>query len=106
MLLQVLDDGRLVAFAWVVVHAADRQGRSRTATFTLPEKVAELVRSGHELGEANDIVFAETGSKWKRGAVGLLTSNVIDRAELYEPSVILALVPFMNPRLYPSVAAS
>jgi non-canonical (house-cleaning) NTP pyrophosphatase len=30
-----------------------------------------------------------------------LTGGVIDRAELYEPSVVLALIPFMNPSLYP-----
>lgn len=90
----------LVAFAWVVVRSAAACGRSRTATFALPEKVAALVRAGHELGEADDLVFGRVESKKKDGAVGLLTGGVIDRAELYEPSVVLSLIPFMNPGLY------
>jgi inosine/xanthosine triphosphatase len=98
----LMDEGEsLVAFAWVVVRSASLAGRSRTATFALPERVAELVRSGHELGEADDVVFGRSGSKRKGGAVGLLTGNVIDRAELYEPSVVLSLIPFLNPELYP-----
>ena len=38
-------------------------GKSRTATFFLPEEVAELVRQGQELGSADDIVFNVSNSK-------------------------------------------
>lgn len=91
----------LVAFAWVVVRSAAARGRSRTASFVLPEEVAALVRSGYELGHADDLVFGRVESKKSDGAVGLLTAGVIDRAELYEPSVVLALIPLLNPHLYP-----
>jgi inosine/xanthosine triphosphatase len=94
--------GGLFAFAWVVVRGEGRCGRSRTATFQLPEAVAELVRQGMELGEADDLVFGQTCSKQHKGAVGLLTANAIDRAQLYEPSVALALVPFCNTELFSS----
>lgn len=94
----------LFAFAWVVVRGGGRRERrlgfSRTATFQLPEAVAELVRQGKELGEADDLVFGRTDSKHGSGAVGLLTGNAIDRAQLYEPAVILALVPFCNLELF------
>lgn len=88
------------AFAWAVVRSAGQRGISRTASFTLPNEIAELVRGGCELGKANDRVFNRTNSKHQEGAVGLLTDGVLDRAGLYQPSVLLALVPFLNPELY------
>ena len=94
------------AFAWVVVLSKDQLGKGRTGAFLLPDAVANLVRQGKELGEADDIVFKRLNSKQDNGAVGLLTGNVIDRADLYEHAVILALVPFKNPDLYPVKTAS
>jgi inosine/xanthosine triphosphatase len=90
----------LTAFAWVVVRSAAQTGKARTGVFFLPEAVAALVRQGVELGEADDRVFGRSNSKQGNGAVGLLTSDVIDRAEYYEHAVVLALVPFKNPQLY------
>ena len=91
----------LSAFAWVVVLSPDGiEGKGRTGTFFLPPAVAELIHQGKELGEADDIVFAQSNSKQKNGAIGILTGDVIDRAALYVPAVIMALVPFKNPELY------
>ncbi len=90
------------AFAWVVVRSGQRLGKGRSGTFYLPPAVAELVRQGVELGEADDIVFGRSNSKQENGAIGLLTRDVIDRAGLYEPAVIFALIPFLNPELYPA----
>ena len=99
-------EGTLFAFAWVVVRGASGWGQSRTANFQLPPEVVELVRSGLELGEADDRVFGARGSKRKGGAIGLLTEGRIDRAGLYETAVSLAFVPFLNPGLYPGVKTS
>jgi inosine/xanthosine triphosphatase len=93
----------LVTFAWVVVLSDRQTGKSRSGTFYLPPAVAELVRSGMELGEADDIVFEQSNSKQANGAIGLLTGDVIDRVQLYENAVVLALVPFKNPHLYPAL---
>ena len=41
-----------------------------------------------------------SNSKQDNGAVGLLTDSVIDRAQLYEQAMILALIPFKNEILY------
>jgi inosine/xanthosine triphosphatase len=91
----------LSAFAWVVVLAKNGvEGKGRTGTFFLPPAVAALIHQGKELGEADDIVFAQINSKQKNGAIGILTGDVIDRAALYEPAVIMALVPFRNPEYY------
>ena len=89
------------AFAWVVVKARNGKiGKARTGTFFLPPKVAELIKQGKELGEADDIVFGRTNSKQENGAVGLLTNNVIDRTHYYIEAVVLALIPFKNEGLY------
>jgi inosine/xanthosine triphosphatase len=93
-------DSGLKAFAWVVVLSQNKIGEARTTTFQLPVKVAELVGQGYELGHANDIVFSETNSKQKNGAVGLLTQSRVTRTGLYKQAVQLALIPFVNPGLF------
>ncbi|WP_017730350.1 inosine/xanthosine triphosphatase [Nafulsella turpanensis] len=89
------------AFAWIVlIGPKGMQGKSRTGTFVLPLEVAELVRDGKELGEADDIIFGKTNSKLSSGAIGILTHGLIDRAEYYAGAVAMALIPFKNPELY------
>lgn len=87
-----LSDGML-AYAWIVVLSAGPTGKGRTGGFLLPEGVARLVREGVELGDANDIVFGRENSKQQEGAIGLLTGNIMDRTELYEHAMVLALAP-------------
>lgn len=105
-------DGLLLAGAWIVILGAGQptsgadsplrpeEGRARTANFALPKQVAERVRGGVELGTAIDQVFDRQGAKRGPGAAGLLTLELIGRADLYEPAVILALAPFMLPEIY------
>ncbi len=93
-------DGKMVAFAWIVILSDDRCGSGRTAQFQLPDEVGRLVESGMELGEADDRLFGRENSKQKSGAVGILTNDVITRTSLYEQAVLLALIPFKNPSLY------
>lgn len=94
-------DGNMEAFAWIVVKSKNGiVGKGRTGSFFLPDKVAELIKKGKELGEADDIVFGRINSKQSNGAVGILTGDVLTRTTYYEPAVILALIPFKNPKLY------
>ena len=88
------------AFAWVVVKSATQSGEARTASFNLPPAIVELIHQGIELGHADDMVFKRENSKQKNGAVGILTHDLIDRASYYEPAVVLALIPFLNPEYY------
>ncbi|NPV77096.1 MAG: inosine/xanthosine triphosphatase [Anaerolineae bacterium] len=91
----------IAAFAWIVITDGLRIGRGKTGAFMLPRAIAELIQQGMELGKADDIFFNRSNSKQENGAIGLLTGNVIDRAKLYEQAVIMALIPFKNPDLYP-----
>jgi inosine/xanthosine triphosphatase len=95
------EGGDVAAFAWVVALSKRIQGKGKTGTFYLPAPVVELLRQGMELGDADDIVFGRSNSKQENGAIGLLTGDVIDRMQLYEHAVVMALVPFRNPELYP-----
>ncbi|MEA2042994.1 MAG: inosine/xanthosine triphosphatase [Bacteroidota bacterium] len=90
----------LLAFAWITIIGNNKSGQSRTATFSLPPEIAQLVKQGMELGDADDLVFKKNNSKQQTGAVGLLTSDAITRADYYSHAVALALVPFKNDLLY------
>lgn len=94
--------GQMLAFAWMVVKNNEKTGVSRTSSFVLPPRVTELVLAGKELGEADDFVFNRKNSKQENGAVGLLTNDLIVRRSLYKQAIILALIPFLSPDLYPA----
>lgn len=87
-------------FAWIFIQSKDMKGKARTATFDLPKKIIELIDSGMELGDADDIVFHRKNSKQKNGAVGILTKDLIDREKYYTHAIIMALIPFNNMELY------
>lgn len=90
----------LIAFAWIIIDSEKFSSKSRTAVYTLPKEVADLIDQGKELGEADDIVFKRNNSKQGIGSVGILTDGVITRTSFYEQAAILALIPFINPELY------
>ena len=99
--------GRMFAHAWcAVVSRAGQQGLASTGGCELPPQVADLIRGGMELGDADDLVFGRDNSKQNEGAVGLLTRGHIDRARFYAPAVTMALVRFLNPEHFPAPPAS
>ena len=90
-------DDLCLASAWMV--AMDRHGRvgeARTPTLPLPPAVAQLIRSGMELGEANDRVFGTRDSKRSGGAFGLLTGGRRTRRMVYADTLELALIPLTH----------
>ena len=86
----------MLAYAWIVILSDGPVAKGRTGGFLLPETVASLVRAGMELGHANDQVFGRENSKQQEGAIGLLTGKILDRTELYEHGVLLALAPIKS----------
>lgn len=89
------------AYAWVVmVDRGGRIGTGQTGRFLLPAGVAQLVRSGLELGAADDRFFGRENSKQKEGAIGLLSNGKLDRVQLYQQGVTFALLRFVNPEFY------
>lgn len=98
--IEIIDE-QLMAFAWMAVLG--RVGDisvARSPTLPLPPAVKDLLVGGLELGEANDRVFSTVHSKQGGGAFGLLTDGLYTREGIYAQTMILALIPFVNP-LYP-----
>ena len=86
------DKGRLSNRAWIAV--CDKEGcttESSTSNFYLPKKVAEYVKEGLELGDANDKFFNTINAKQGKGAIGYLTDGIYDRTEYYLQAAIIAL---------------
>jgi inosine/xanthosine triphosphatase len=91
----------LYCIAWcAIVDASGALGLASAGDFLLPLQIAELVRSGVELGHADDIVFGRTNSKHADGAIGVLTAGRITREDYYAPMVARAFVRFLRPELY------
>lgn len=89
-------DGPTWTFAWVVALDRDGvKGAARSATFALPDLLAEGVRGGAELGDALDAAYGLKRAKEDQGTVGVLTRGLLDRAGLYAPAVLLALTPWL-----------
>lgn len=94
-------DGYFEAFGWVVILTPTGHSEARSATFLLPEALARGLRQGEELGPITDQLFNERNTKHHAGAIGLLSRQVILRDELYRHPVVMALLPFLHPELYP-----
>ena len=93
-------DSETIAFAWAIIESKEICGKAKTGTFHLPKRLVELIDSGKELGDANDILFGQKNSKQKGGTIGYLTNNLIDRTKYYSDAIILSLIPFKNSDIY------
>ena len=95
------DPRGMYAFAWIFIEdKLGLQGKSKTATFYLPEAIVKLINAGMELGAADDHFFAQENSKQTGGSVGILTHGTITRQTYYNQAIILALIPFLNKELF------
>lgn len=94
------NNNKMETFAWIIIQSKKNIGKAKTGTFFLPRKIVELIDKGMELGKASDIIFKHTNSKQKNGSVGILTGDIITRTKYYTEAIILALIPFKNPKIY------
>ena len=92
----VASDGSVRTCAWAAVVTRDgREGIGGSLSMQLPDRVAELVRGGLELGHAMDRVTGERDVKHGAGAVGILTAGLVSRQDAYEVLVAYALAPLL-----------
>jgi inosine/xanthosine triphosphatase len=92
-------DGTMRTCAWAaVVSRSGRHGVGGSLAMPLPDRVAELVRSGMELGHAMDKLTGHSNTKHGSGAVGILTAGLVDRQAAYEVLVAYAMAPFLGER--------
>ncbi|UPQ87521.1 inosine/xanthosine triphosphatase [Vibrio sinaloensis] len=91
-----------VTFAWMVIESLTQRGESRSASLMLPPVVVEKLQQANELGDVMDELFATDNIKQKGGAISLLTHDLLTRSSVYHQALILALIPFMNPKHFPA----
>lgn len=53
------------------------------AQIPLPEEIARELRNGKELGPVMDWYANETGIRHHKGAIGILTANVMNRGDMF-----------------------
>lgn len=70
--------------------------------FPVPERIINKLLSSEyrELEEVVDEYFKTKNIGEKEGFIGILTKNIVDRTELTYYAVAMALVPYINIKLY------
>ena len=68
--------------------------------FEYPPEVITEVLSGREVGDVMSELSGIPDLGKKLGAIGYLSHGLLDRTQLTEQSVLMALVPRINPKLY------
>lgn len=93
--------GQMRTCAWAVAVARDGTPHvGGSLSMPLPDAVAELIRSGVELGHAIDRLVGTTNIKHGAGAVGILTDGLVNRQAAYETIVAYALAPLVSAHVY------
>lgn len=59
-----------------------------------------MVEKGTELGTVDDIIFNKTNSKQADGHFGIMTNNVVTRAQAYRDGIVMALARFLHPEVF------
>ncbi|MEM2881745.1 MAG: inosine/xanthosine triphosphatase [Candidatus Bathyarchaeia archaeon] len=87
---------------WCAVR--DRAGRTSLGCgpgFEQPPAIIEeVIERGRDVEGAIDAVFGIKGIGRREGAIGLLSKGLMDREELTESAVLMALIPILNEGLY------
>ncbi len=85
---------------WIAVTDGITFSNTLTASFQLPPRVADYVRSGMEVTQGFGAVFGPAAAKDGIAGIGHLSAGNIPRAELIAMGAVTALIPFKNPDLY------
>lgn len=68
--------------------------------FEYPPLVLDEVLAGNEVGDVMSRVAGVENLGEKEGAIGFLSHGMLTRTQLTEQSVLMALIPRLNPGLY------
>jgi inosine/xanthosine triphosphatase len=81
---------------WVVAWDGEREGIGASPSLLLPPELAASVLSGEDLAVAIDHYAQQHDVRSHQGAFGVLTRDLITRADAYEQAVVAALAPWYN----------
>jgi inosine/xanthosine triphosphatase len=91
----------MVVCNWAVIISQDgRESVAQGGRLPLPERIAQEIRQGGELGPIMDRYTGQAESKQHQGAAGFLTRGLVPREQAFELAVAFALAPFLRPELY------
>jgi len=65
------------------------------ALFLLPDRIANEILAGKELGPVMDAYTNEKGIRHNKGAIGVFTDNLVDRTEMFEHIVKLLIGQYL-----------
>ncbi|MER2170518.1 MAG: DUF84 family protein [Psychrobacillus psychrodurans] len=85
-------DGMMYICNWGAL--AMKNGKVFTATgagIPLPEKIAEQLRAGGELGPIMDVYANKKGIRHDEGAIGVFTNGLINRSAMFEHIMLLLI---------------
>ena len=83
-----------------IIDNKGQLGFGTSPYFELPDKVIKELLNGVELGEVIDKIMGDHNPKQKGGAIAFFTIGIVKRKDFYVAGLTVALVPFMNEKLY------
>lgn len=86
------DNGELWSTVWVsVVDQTGISWNANGARFRVPQKIAEKIEAGQEMGAVLSQLFDGANIKQQNGAIGVVTNNFVTRTEEYAAICKLAI---------------
>ena len=86
------DKDEMWSTVWaVVIDLEENIFYSNGARFLVPDKIAQQIKLGREMGPTVAQIIGEDNVKQKQGMIGVVTDNFIDRTEEYTGIVKLVL---------------
>jgi len=92
--------GTFVAGLSVAIDKRGEIGYGYSGKILLPQKVAEAVKKGKELGDVMNELTEIENVKQKQGAAGIFTKGIISRKTALEMAVVYSLTKFIVPEYY------
>ena len=86
---------------WAYVTDGEREGFGVSPSISVPASIARRVtEGGMELSVVIDDVAGEEDVRSRQGAWGVLSRDLLTRAESFEAALVAAFAPFYNEKLY------
>lgn len=86
---------------WAYATDGAREGFGVSPSILVPDSIARRVtESGVELSAVIDEVAGEEDVRSRQGAWGVLSRDLLTRAESFEAALVAAFAPFYNEKLY------
>ncbi|MHA1912397.1 MAG: DUF84 family protein [Candidatus Kariarchaeaceae archaeon] len=87
--------------SWAAVFFDSFTSQASSLRMPVPNKIGEdIIHKKIELGEVIDLLVDEENVKQERGAIGVFTSGLISRTDLFRSSIICAFAPLITPKFF------